>query len=147
MNSTAYIARCQRRLEEWNAPLNDWYCMDVIDIEEELSDTDLFTCELCGCNRVRFVHVMKHDEYFEHVHVGCICAGVMEDDVLAAKARERLVKNRAKRKKNFPNRKWKTNHLGFLELQYRGSLIHILPSTPERKYYIIRCNGQNIWFE
>lgn len=52
MNSNAYEARCQRKLEEWYAPISDWYCTEVIDIEEEASDTDLFTCELCGCSRV-----------------------------------------------------------------------------------------------
>lgn len=141
----AYIARCQKQLKEWNAPLDGWYCDDVIDIEEENSSDGLYTCELCGCSRVRFVHVMQHDEYFEEVRVGCVCAGIMEGDVLAARERERIIKNRAKRKRNFPKRKWKTNYFGALELKYKGSLIHILPSTPERKYYIVRCNGQNVW--
>lgn len=109
---SAYVRRCQKRLQEWGAPLSGWYCdyiYDVADEEEDPDHIDLFTCELCGCSQVRFVHVMRHDEYFETVSVGCICAGIMEGDILAARERERLMKNRAKRKRNFPNRQWRKN--------------------------------------
>lgn len=52
----------------------------MADEEEDPDHIDLFTCELCDCSQVRFVHVMRHDEYFETVSVGCICAGIMEGD-------------------------------------------------------------------
>ena len=95
---SAYVRRCQKRLQEWGAPLSGWYCdyiYDVADEEEDPDYIDLFTCELCDCSQVRFVHVMRHDEYFETVSVGCICAGIMEGDILAAREREWLMKNRA----------------------------------------------------
>ena len=65
---SAYVRRCQKRLQEWGAPLSGWYCeyiYDVADEEEDPDHIDLFTCELCDCSQVRFVHVMRHDEYFE----------------------------------------------------------------------------------
>ncbi len=78
---SAYVRRCQKRLQEWGAPLSGWYCDYIYDVADEEEDSDhieLFTCELCDCTQVRFVHVMRHDEYFETVSVGCICAGIME---------------------------------------------------------------------
>ena len=99
---SAYVRRCQKRLQEWGAPLSGWYCDYIYDVADEEADPDhidLFTCELCDCSQVRFVHVMRHDEYFETVSVGCICAGIMEGDILAARERERLMKNRANRKR------------------------------------------------
>jgi hypothetical protein len=98
---SAYIARCHKVLREWGAPLSDWYCIHVYDMADDDGEIyDLATCELCGCSKVRYVHVMRHDLYFEDIEVGCICAGIMEGDILAAKDRERLMKNRAKRKQN-----------------------------------------------
>lgn len=145
MKTSAYISRCQKQLNEWNAPLSDWYCIDVIDIEEEFSNTDLFTCELCGCTRVRFVHVMEHLSYFETISVGCVCAGIMEGDILSAKDRERQMKNRAKRKNNFPNRKWKQNRYGGYSLKYQDSWVNINPSRFNQNHYGVSCNGKSIW--
>ena len=125
---SAYVRRCQKRLQEWGAPLSGWYCdyiYDVADEEEDPDHIDLFTCELCDCSQVRFVHVMRHDEYFETVSVGCICAGIMEGDILAARERERLMKNRAKRKRNFPHRQWRKNWYGNYQLTYRGRKLFI----------------------
>lgn len=145
MKSNAYVSRCQRRLEEWQAPLSDWYCTEVIDIEEEFSSTSLFTCELCGCSRVRFVHVMEHDDYFESISVGCICAGIMEGDVLAAKERERLMKNRAKRKRNFPKRKWKRMPYDDYILMYKDSWIKMTCSRFNEQQYGVSYNGKSVW--
>lgn len=143
--NTAYIARCQRQLGAWNAPLENWYCDDVIDIEEEYSSAGLSTCELCGCARVRFIHVMRHDDYFETVSFGCICAGIMEGDILAAKDRERLMKNRAKRKNNFSNRNWKENRYGGYSLKYQGTWVYINRSKFNQNQYGVSCNGLSVW--
>ena len=75
---SAYIARCHKVLREWGAPLSDWHCVYVYDMADDDGGVyDLATCELCGCSKVRYVHVMRHDQYFEDIEVGCICAGIM----------------------------------------------------------------------
>ena len=92
--SKAYLAKCLRRLKEWGAPLEDWRCVDLIDMcegDDEDTSPTFAKCDLCDCHKVRFVHVMDHPLYLEEVRVGCICAGIMEGDVLAAKERERLM--------------------------------------------------------
>src|SRR5699024_12303587 len=112
---SAYVRRCQKRLREWGAPLSGWYCdyiYDVADEEEDPDHIDLLTCELCDCAQVRFVHVMRHDEYFEAVPVGCICAGIMEGDIFAARERERLMKHGGQRERTVPPRHWRKTGCG-----------------------------------
>lgn len=115
-----YVSKCEKKLKEWNAPPDNWRCVDLIDGEE--AD---FKCELCGYDGVRYIHVMEHDEFFEQLYVGCICAGVMEGDILAAKERERKMKNRSKRRLNFPRRKWQEIAYGRYGLRYRGKWVYI----------------------
>jgi hypothetical protein len=125
-----YINRCRKRLKEWNAPLEGWRCIDVYDAMEE--EDRLFTCQLCDCPKVRFVHVMQHEEFPNAIHVGCICAGVMEDDILAAKERERQMRNRAKRKKTFAKRIWEEQRYGW-SLSFKGDTIQMFT-----KPYLVR---------
>ena len=120
-----YLARCLKALKDWGAPLEGWYCLDVIDVREDDHDAPLWTCELCGCDRVRFVHVMDNPLYFEPVRVGCICAGVMEGNILAAEERERRVRNRAKRRWNFAKKPWKRNWRGDWFRTYRKKSMSI----------------------
>ena len=45
---SAYVRRCQKRLQEWGAPLSGWYCDYIYDVADEDEDSDhieLFTCE------------------------------------------------------------------------------------------------------
>ncbi len=145
--NAAYIARCHRTLKNWGAPLKDWYCVEVIDLGddgEEMSAADFATCELCGCSKVRYVHVMHHDDYFEDVEVGCVCAGIMEGDILAAKEREKEMKNRSKRRQNFPRRKWRQTRNGNFYLTYQGKRIFINRNSYGCKYSV-HCDGMTVY--
>lgn len=142
----AYIARCHKTLKEWGAPLSGWYCVHVYDMADDDGEVyDLATCELCGCSQVRYVHVMRHDLYFEDVEVGCICAGIMEGDILAAKERERLLKNRAKRRQNFPGRKWRLTRYGGYFTNYCGKQVFINRSKYNSNRYGASCEGKQTW--
>jgi hypothetical protein len=121
-----YLAKCLRRLKEWGAPLHGWHCADVVDVREDDPEASLSECELCGCGNVRYEHIMEHEEYFEPVTVGCICAGIMEGDILKAKERERLMRNRAKRRRNFVRKAWKQTSRNTRYRQYKGQLITIV---------------------
>lgn len=139
-----YLARCQKRLKEWGAPLDGWYCLEIKDIREDDPEADLAVCELCGCDRVRFVHVMMNDLYFEPVEVGCICAGIMEGDILAAKERERLMRNRAARKRTFMKKEWgRTEHGWYLKYHHEEIRIGRRKSNPEQLG--VKYQGRVLW--
>lgn len=142
-----YKAKCIRRLKEWDAPLSGWYCVQMYDVAEEDESPDtvvLSTCELCDCSAVRYVHVMRNSDYFEDVEVGCICAGIMEGNILAAKERENQMKNRAKRKRNFPGRQWHETYNGNWWLTYRGEKVYINKSKYGSNYGV-RCGDTSVW--
>lgn len=124
----AYYARCVRQLKEWGAPVTGWRCVDIIDVREDDYDAPLSECELCGCAHVRYEHVMDNDLYFEPVTVGCICAGIMEGDILAAEERERQMRNRSKRKRNFLKHEWRHEWRGLWHRTYRGQEVQIRES-------------------
>ena len=96
-----YIRRCHKRLRELNAPLENWRCVEVVD-----GETADFNCELCDCHKVGFIHVMEHSNYNGLLQVGCICAGIMEGDLIAAKARDDEARRKSQRRSNFRKKKW-----------------------------------------
>lgn len=120
-----HLAKCIKRLKEWGAPLSGWECKDILDVRGDEPDASYEICDLCDHDRIRFVHVMEHPDYYEKVNVGCICAGIMEGDILAAKERERLMRNRAKRRRNIVNRKWEKNWQGDYVKMYKGRELRI----------------------
>ena len=144
--SEQYKAKCIRRLKEWHAPLDGWYCdrmYDVAEDDESPNTVVLTTCELCGCSSVRYVHVMQNSEYFEDIEVGCICAGIMEGNILGAKARDNDMKNRARRKRNFLKRKWYKTICGNLRTNYRGQEVYISKSKHGNGFRV-QCRDQSV---
>ena len=131
-----FIARCIKQLKEWGAPTSGWECIDVIDVKEDDWDAPYSTCELCGCSNVRYEHVMEHQDYFETITVGCICAGIMEGDILRAKERERKMKNRAKRKKSFIERPWSKLIRNVYQRTHRGRHIRIVDHSGSFSVYV-----------
>lgn len=88
-------------------PRKGWKCVEVEDLEERSH-----LCVMCREQIVRYVHYMYHPEYTEILRVGCVCAGHMEQDLKAARDRDRAVKNTSRRRKNWLTRKWKTSKNG-----------------------------------
>lgn len=119
-NEDRYIRKCINALKNRGLPVTGWECIEIYDCKEEDEDAPLEVCEICGCSKVRYVHVMYNTLQNIELHVGCICAGVMEGDVMRAKERERLLKNRTSRKKNFMKKKWKRVIKGVYSMRYKG---------------------------
>ena len=136
-----YLARCLRRLKEWGAPLDGWYCTGIIDVREDDYDAPLSACELCGCVHVRYEHVMENDLYFEPVTVGCICAGIMEDDILAAEERERQMRNRSRRKRSFLKHEWRQTRWNCWYRTYRKQDLTIAESDGK---YTVHAGGKTV---
>jgi len=125
---------------ELGAPLEDWFCENVYDEEDAP-----FTCELCDCDKVRYVHVMRNLNYLGTISVGCICAGVMEGDILAAQEREREARNRAQRRKNFVSKGWTALANGVQVRSYRGTVCKIMVSKYNKQQYGVLYQGRWCW--
>jgi len=99
-------SRDRGRWSEPGVPHKGWRCVDTYDRGQD----QLESCEMCDAAEVRYVHVMQHDEYPNPLHVGCVCAGHMESDLVRARGRETRVKNRSKRRAKWLERKgWRAS--------------------------------------
>ena len=135
---------------EWNKegiPHKGWKCIDVIDLaecSEPGADIPYEQCEMCGNERIRFAHIMKHPQYFDELHVGCVCAEKMEEDYINPRRRENVLRNRAARKSNFNKIQWRFNsEKETYSKKYKGEYITIMRS----KYgnWCVFFASQRIW--
>lgn len=112
-----------------DVPQNGWTCESMYDhgFPEPI-------CEMCEYKVIRYVHVMSHPEYPDLLHTGCVCTGNMEgDEGVAAEEREREIKNKAARRKNFMTKEWAVkraknsgNLNPYLKIGSKGKYIHFL---------------------
>lgn len=92
------------RWDKKDIPHKGWIEIGMEDLGEEAEFGDEIQyeqCEMCGNEKIRYVHIMKHPEFLGELRVGCICACHMTDDYESPQARERELRNRVQRKKNF----------------------------------------------
>lgn len=120
---------------EWNQigiPHKGWHCMDVIDLAEGIEPgekVEYEQCEMCGNEKVRFVHIMKHPEYPKELKVGCVCAEKMSDDYINPRKRENELKNKCSRRNSFNKVKWKKNFdKNTYSKKHKGEYITIMQS-------------------
>ena len=115
-----YLRKCHKRLRELGAPLENWSCTEVED-----GETADFICELCGCDRVRFIHVMAHADYDGVLQVGCVCAGYMEGDLIAAKERDDAARRKSSRRANFRKKVWTENSENKWSVKYKHHFVSV----------------------
>jgi hypothetical protein len=118
------------RWDQPGVPHKGWRCVGVYDVREDGSTPDeaaYATCEMCGREKIRFVHTMEHDQH-QPLDVGCVCAGKMSDDYAGAEHREAAMKNRAARRSKWLTRKWRHSAKGNAFLNVEGFNIVIFPS-------------------
>jgi hypothetical protein len=102
-------------------PHKGWRCVDSYDRGEDCLDT----CEMCQSADVRYVHVMEHENYDGALHVGCVCAGHMSEDLTGARRRETGLKNRLKRRAKWLHRKWRQSRKGNAYLRAKGCVVTV----------------------
>ncbi len=133
--SKCYYA-CVKKLKEMGLPISGWECVGVEDMRYGKNDGDFAACDLCGTS-VRFLHYMEHTDSGETISVGCVCAGILEGDELAAIRREQNEKNRSMRKSRFLKRKWHKfrGNPDIVSSKYHGKFIAIqkIPTPNDRK--------------
>jgi hypothetical protein len=132
-----YSQKCIARLEELGAPLYGWVCVDVVDL-----GSAEFTCELCGYDPIRYVHIMVHSEWQGVFRVGCVCDGTMSGDMLAAKHRDRAARLKSSRKSAFLKKQWKEHSAGYMVLNTRIRIIAEKDSFSGREFYKVTVGGE-----
>ena len=103
----------------------------IEDLGEDLEsgdDVEYEQCEMCGQEKIRYVHILQHPNFNGELRVGCVCAERMTDDYINPQKTERELKNRLNRKKNFMRREWQERNQGKYVLRYKGENITIMKS-------------------
>jgi len=120
----------------WNipgVPHKGWKNVDIIDLED-----DYESCQMCGHEPIRYVHVMKHPEIANPFRVGCDCAAKMCEGYNAS-GRESDLKSHASRRKRWLKRRWSWSKKGNLYRKEGDHFLVILPDKyhPGKHFYTI----------
>ena len=119
-------------------PHKGWMFIDIEDVGEFYEQ-----CEMCGQEKIRFVHILKHHEYPFEIRVGCDCASKMLNDYINPQKREREFKNKLNRFKTFSKIKWSHNGIkNTYSAKYKGEYITIIKS----RYGNYGIVFQNEWY-
>ena len=97
------------RWSQEGIPHKGWRYVDVEDVCEGLAGDNervYEQCQMCRNERIRYVHILTHPEFDGEIRVGCDCAAKMTDNYVNPQQRERDLKNRLYRKRNFAKQDW-----------------------------------------
>jgi hypothetical protein len=128
------------RWDQSGTPHKGWLCVDVIDLRsdgEPADETDYAICQMCGNEKIRYVHVMKHSNFEEQLNVGCVCAEKMSGDYVGPKRRETKLQNRSIRRTRWLTRKWRVSGKGNSFLNVDGYNIGVHQNKTGRWGYRI----------
>lgn len=130
-------------MARWNKegiPHKGWRYVDVEDVcEGVVGDEERVyeQCQMCTNERIRYVHILRHPEFDGELRVGCDCASKMTEDYENPLQREKDLRNRANRKRNFLKQDWRLNRNGNYVLHYKGENVTIMKSRYGPNYVII----------
>lgn len=124
-------------------PHKGWQCTDVVDLRADggpVDETDYATCQMCGNEKIRYVHVMEHPDVDGTFEVGCVCAEKMSDDYEGPRRRETKLRNRAVRRSRWLQRRWRVSAKGnrFLNIEGHNLGVH----TNRFKQWGYRIDGR-----
>ncbi len=122
-------------------PQSEWSCDGVTDLGAPVG-----VCQLCGRAIVRYVHHMVHPVH-PSLHVGCVCAGRLEDDFDGAKRREQEFKSKQLRKERFKARQWKVSKNNNRYLKIKDHLIVLYYHEKSRRWkYALDNRFSDVFF-
>ena len=113
-----------------SVPCTGWNCERVLDVGDDEQSTDereYEVCQMCGNERIRYVHVMSHPFFPDELNVGCICAGKMTCDFSTPRLKEKELRNRCKRRKNLLVRTWRVSSKvnDFLNVNGKNVVVYV----------------------
>lgn len=119
----------------WNKsdiPQKGWEYIGMEDLGDNVYPGDSIPyeqCEMCGKEKIRYVHLLRHPDYIGEIRVGCECASKMTMDYVTPGEQERNLRNRANRRKNFMRQEWhRKPETGNYTMRYKGDQITIAKS-------------------
>lgn len=130
-------------MNEWNKsniPHKGWRHIETIDLKADGQDeSDYEVCQMCGQERIRYIHIMEHDDFEGEMRTGCVCAEKMCNDYITPKKEEAKLINRAKRRNNWLTRNWRQSYIGNDYLNVDGMNITIFRDkyNPSKWGYVI----------
>lgn len=134
------------RWDRPDVPHKGWTYKGMEDLGEDADSDDIpyEQCEMCGKERIRYVHILSHPEYGE-IRVGCVCASNMLDDYVNPQLHERNLKNRTNRRLNFMKQEWRLKpSTGNYSMKYKGEFITIMRSKFGAGWGVI-FQGKQVW--
>ncbi|MFA6924116.1 MAG: hypothetical protein WC223_07655 [Bacteroidales bacterium] len=120
-------------------PHKGWQLITVIDVREDGQsewETDYETCMMCGNEKIRYVHIVEHNEVDEEFRVGCVCAEKMTNDYLNPRQREKELRNKTNRRINWAKKEWKRSKNGNHFLKYEEHHLLIFKDKKTNKYKV-----------
>ncbi len=136
------------RWDKSGIPHKGWQYIGVEDVGDGItcsSDIPYEECEMCGNEKIRYVHILRHPDYHRDLRVGCVCAENMMNDYLTPKSSENDLKNMKKRQKNFMQQEWRYKEsTGNYILNYKGMFVTIIKSKYGQNFGIV-FNNQTYW--
>jgi hypothetical protein len=87
---------------------------------------------------------MEHPDYSDVLEVGCICAGHMEGDVAASRAREATMKSRAAKRNRWTSRAWKVSAKGNPHITSDGFRITVYPRAGGWAYTVAALDNPTV---
>lgn len=75
-----------------DVPRTGWTCVRVRRWLPKTRDEPLPVCEMCEVTRIQWVHTMRHPEHPITLECGCVCAGIMAQDMEGAQRNEKYAK-------------------------------------------------------
>jgi len=127
---------------KWSAagvPHKGWICVEIEDLASPSAE-----CEMCESQTIRYAHHMKHPDHPEVLRVGCVCAGHMEGDLAASRAREASMKSRAAKRKRWTSRRWRVSAKGNPNIKADGNRVTVYPRGGGWAFTVAALDDSNI---
>lgn len=126
-------------------PHRGWACVGDYDLGPD--PDGMMVCEMCERQDIRYVHVMEHPDYPDHLEVGCICSGNMGNNYRAPVERERRMKRAAKLRSDYLALQWRTSQKGNPYLKVRSGAHAVVFPKRNKWSAKVEFDGHVIWAE
>lgn len=126
-------------------PHKGWLCVDVYDVlanGASAEEADYPTCEMCGKEKIRYVHVVEHNNFPRRLSVGCVCAEKLSGDCVNPRRQEAKLKRKASRKGKWLTRKWSSSKAGNEYIKTDGHYLVVFPDNYRSGMWKYRIDNQ-----